>query len=307
MRHSAQQDSAALLHHRGYLSVVLAAALWAASGTASKFLFQTGMTPFQLVQIRTTLATVALAFWFFMRDRRLLSIERRDIGNFLLLGITLAAAQFTYLFAISRVQVAAAILLQYMSPVLIALYAATAGREKQGILTWAVVAGAVSGCYLMVGGYDLDMLSMNREGVLSGLLSAATFAVYTVRSEKGMRRYSPWTVVFYSFLFAAVCWNIAHPPLEAFLHEYSAERWLIILGIGIFGTVLPFGLYNMGIHSVSSTHASVTATLEPVIAGIIAFIALGETMTLLQMLGGGIVIVLIVVLQYGVGLRSETR
>jgi len=69
----------------------------------------------------------------------------------------------------------------------------------------------------------------------------------------------------------------------------------------VFGTAIPFGLYFVGINYVRSTRASITATLEPISAGFIAYLFLGETLEPLQILGGALVISAIVMLQ----LRSE--
>lgn len=67
--------------------------------------------------------------------------------------------------------------------------------------------------------------------------------------------------------------------------------------VGTFGTILSFGLYNEGIKRISSTHASITATLEPVMAGVIAYFFLGEIMEPWQIMGAGLVITSVVVLQ----------
>ena len=281
----------------GYVYVVLAAGLWALSGTAAKYLFQGGMSPFELVQLRTTISAAMLFVWLAVRKRSLLSIARKDYLYFPLLGIMLGAMQFTYLYSISRIQVAAAVLLQYQAPALIAAYALFFNRKRLSVVTLASLFGAVMGCYLMVGAYNLDLLHMNRTGIISGLASAVAFALYSVRSEYGMRTYAPWTMLFYALLFAAVIWNVLHPPFSAFHARYGASAWQWILFIGLFGTVLPFGLYNEGIKRICSTRASITATLEPVMAGVVAYGFLGEMMEPWQIMGAGIVIASILLLQ----------
>ena len=282
----------------GYLYVVIAAILWAVSGSSAKFLFNSGVTAFQLVQLRITITTVALLVWFLIRNISLLKIDRKDIWYFAVFGVIgMGACQFTYLFAISKINVAAAILLQYLAPSFIALHAVVFAREKLSAVTILALAGATLGCYLVVGAYDLEILSLNLTGVISGIISAIAFAWYSIHGEYGMRRYAPWTVLFYAMFFAALIWNILHPPLEAFTHNYSLIEWGWILYIGIFGTLVPFGLYLQGINFIRSTRASITATLEPISAGVFAYIFLGEVLGPLQMIGGGLVIGSIILLQ----------
>jgi len=282
----------------GYLYVALAAFLFAISGTSSKFLFHSGITPYQLIQLRTTLSFTSLLIWLCLRHSALLKISITDLPYFLALGVLgIGAAQFFYLFAISKINVAAAILLHYTGPVFVALYVVFVQRQKIGIISILAIFGTLVGCFLVVGAYNLQLLALNRIGIISGMLAAVSFAIYSVLSEYGMRKYTPWTVLLYGMLFAALIWNVLHPPLEALLNKYSPVQWSWIFFIGICGTVFPFGLYFEGIKRIRPTNASITATLEPISAGIIASIFLGEVMLPLQMFGGLIVIVSIILLQ----------
>jgi drug/metabolite transporter (DMT)-like permease len=193
--------------------------------------------------------------------------------------------------------VAAALILEYLAPVIIAIYTAVFQRERLSVLTTVAILAAVAGCYLVVGAYNLDLLQLNIAGILSGLGAACAFAWWSVHGEYGMHRYNPWTVLFYALLVAAVEWNILHPPLEAFLQSYSPATWGWVVFVAVVGAILPFGLYYEGINRIRATRASITSTIEPIVAGLLSFIFLGEAMAPLQMAGGALVIAAIVLLQ----------
>ena len=282
----------------GYTFVVLAAVCWASGAAASKFLFASGITPFQLVQLRITTACAVLLVWLLIRRPRLLKIAARDIPYFLLLGtLGMAAINITYLYAISRLNVAAALILEYLAPALIAAHTVIVRRERLSPWTALSIAAAIAGCYLVVGAYSLSLLQLNLPGILSGLGAAAAFAWWSVHGEYGMHRYDPWTVLFHALLVAAVEWNLLHPPLEAFLHRYDPTTWGWILFVAVVGAILPFGLYYEGISRIRATRASITSTVEPIVAGILSFAFLGEAMGPLQIAGGALVIGAIVLLQ----------
>jgi drug/metabolite transporter (DMT)-like permease len=282
----------------GYLYVALAAILFAISGTSAKFLFNDGITAFQLIQMRTTLAFTGLLIWLCLRYPALLKIPLKNLPYFIGLGVFgIGSAQFFYLLAISKINVAAAILLHYTGPVFVALYVVFVQRQKLRFNSTLAILGTLIGCFLVVGAYNLQLFALNRVGIIAGILAAVSFAVYSILSDYGMRKYTPWTVLLYGLLFAALMWNSLHPPLEAFLHRYSPVQWGWILFIGICGTIFPFGLYFEGVKRIQPTHASITATLEPMSAGIIATVFLGEVMAPLQIIGGLIVIVSIILLQ----------
>ena len=287
--------------------MIAAAILWAICGSASKHLFNSGFSPFQVVQLRTTISCAGLLLWLLLRHRSLLKINPRDGLYFLGLGIFgIAAAQFFYLYAISKIHVAAAILLHYTGPVFVTLYSVIFAGFKLQPKTVAAIFGTLTGCFLLVGAYNLDLLAMNRAGIIGGFLAAVAFATYSLLSEYGMRKYNPWTVLFYALLFAALTWNILHSPLEAFFHSYSPVTWWWIFFIGVPGTILPFGFYFEGINLIRSTPASITATLEPITAGFLSFIFLGETMGPLQISGGVLVLASIVLLQYSQEIDEES-
>ncbi len=278
--------------------MIAAAIMWASSGTAGKALFEGGMSPLELVQIRVTLSTVLLYAAFGLFARALLRIRIKDLGYFLLLGgVSMAGVQVTYFYAISKIQVAAAILLQYMAPILVAFFSICFWKERLTVSKLVALLLAFGGSYLVVGGYNLRLLQMNRLGIMGGLGAAVCFAGYTLLGERGMHRYRPWTVLFYALAFSALTWHILYPPFHYIVAGFSLAQWGWILYIAVVGTVVPFGLFFVGINYIRSTRASITATLEPISAAFMAFFLLGESMELLQVLGGGLVIGAIVVLQ----------
>lgn len=291
-------DAPSVIPRRGYFYVILAALFWAVSGSSGKFLFKGGVTPMELVQMRVTLSAAVLFVYLLLTNRACLVISRRDILYFGVLGtVGIAMVQFTYFYSISKIHVAAAILLQYLAPAFIALHAVLIARERLARATVLAVAGSLAGCYLVVGAYNLNVVAMNWKGIAAGIAAGLSFAWYAVHGERGMRRYHPWTVVFYALLFAALFWNIALPPFQAFRRPYSPVQWTWILYIAVLGTVVPYGLYSLGINLIRSTRASITATLEPITAALISFLFLGETLEPLQVLGGAVVIASVIVLQ----------
>ncbi|MGD9505802.1 MAG: DMT family transporter [Syntrophobacteraceae bacterium] len=291
---------------RGYAYVAIAAILWAASGTSAKFLFQSGVSTYQVLQARVSLGVVILFLWLWWKSRSSLTISARDIPYFAVLGVVgLAMVQFTYLYTISKIQVAAAILMEYLSPICVALYVIAVERERPGLRRIAAIAGAACGCYLVVGGYNLSLLALNREGIIGGICSAVAFAFYSLYGEKGMRRYDPWTVLFFALFFATVFWNSVHTPFEFARRSYTFTEFLLLAYIIVFGTVA-FSLYFKGISLIRSTRASIVATLEPITAAAISYFFLGESLEPLQLAGAALVIFSVVLLQIKKEYDAET-
>ncbi|HPI91640.1 MAG TPA: EamA family transporter [Deltaproteobacteria bacterium] len=283
---------------KGYLSVTAAALMWASCGTAGKALFNAGISPFILVQTRVTLAALFLIIFFSLYRPALLKIRHRDIGYLILFGgVFMAIMQLSYFMAISRIQVAAAILLQYLAPGLVACFSFLFWKERITPFKTAALLMSLIGCYLVVGGYDIALLRLNHVGIIWGLISALAFASTTLLGERVMHRYNPWTVLTYGFLFSSLALNLIHRPASVLTQSFTLIHWATILYIVIIGTLIPFGLYLTGVNYIRSTRTIITATLEPITAAFLSFFLLGEAFEPLQIIGGITVLVAIMLLQ----------
>jgi drug/metabolite transporter (DMT)-like permease len=282
----------------GYLYILIGTTLWGISSVVAKSLFVIGLPPAELVQIRLTLATLTLLLILLIFDRHRIVISLKDLPYFLVLGfVGVAGVQFTYYYTISKIHVGPAVLMQYLSPVWIAFYAFILQKEPLTKRKIAALLLALLGCYFTVGAYRLDLLRLNRIGMVSGLISSLFFSFYTLYGEKGLKKYVPWTLLLYGFGFGAVFYWILISPMKMITEGYSLKIWMAFLYIAIFSTLIPFGLYFKGIERIRATRASITATWEPVVAGITAYFILGEVLSPLQVVGGFGVLAAIVLLQ----------
>ena len=143
----------------------------------------------------------------------------------------------------------------------------------------------------------MDLFRLNKVGIASGFISSLFFAFYTLYGERGLRRYAPWTIIFYGFGSGAIFYCILFSPLKIITDGHSMKVWMAFFYIAIFSTLIPFGLYFKGIERIRATRASIASTWEPAVAAITAYFVLGEVLYPLQVLGGIGVIASVVLLQ----------
>ncbi len=283
---------------KGVLAGLGAAVLWASGGVAAKYIIVTGVDPFTLTQGRMSAAALVCLAWLAARNRSALKIELKDLAYFVFLGgVGLAAVTGCYLAAIARIQVAAAILLQYLAPALIALIAWLFMGERMTRLKLGALGLAFLGCYLVVGGYDLDLLSLNKIGVMWGLGAAASFTLYTLVAEYGLRTYGPWTVLCYGLIFAGLAWSLYLGPLGLAVLGGNVKAWLAFAWVVVMCTVFAFGLFFYAVSRIRATKASIVAYAEPIAGGVFAFAFLGETLSVWQVLGGAAVLAAVGLIQ----------
>jgi drug/metabolite transporter (DMT)-like permease len=273
-----------------------AAFLWGTSATLARFVFRDRHVPaLTAVELRLAIAIALLGPWLAWRRPHALRIARADIGYFVILGLFgIAAVQGSYYYAISTLGVGLAILIQYLAPSLIVAYGALRGMRVR-VSTVVALASALFGVALLVGNVDPNALRAHPLHArpldwAAGFGATLSFAFYVVFSKRGLRRYPPETVLFYTFAIAAIFWAIVTPPWRILAADYGADLWMMFAGLGIFSTLVPFFLFNAGLQRLSAAEAGIIATLEPVVAVVSAAVFLGEGLRAVQWIGALLVL-----------------
>lgn len=284
---------------KGYILILLATIFWGISATIAKFLFTHEIETLILVQTRTTFSALFMLLYFLIFKRRLLHIRLKDFYMFMLVGIIgVAGSNFTYYFTIQQTNVATAILIQYMAPLLVLIYAAVSKDEK---LSWVKITAAlisISGCYLAVTGKDLSILNINRLGLLTGVASAFCWAFTNVSLRHVLKHYKVWTVLVYSFISATVFWLFFNSPSTIFQQHYSSQTWWTFVGFALISVLIPHSLYFNGLRHIAASRAIITGTFEPIVAIISSYIILNAVLTPIQIVGAVLVITAILILQF---------
>lgn len=298
---------------RGYLLTLLAAACWASGGLTAKWLFTapsaaTATWPLPPLGIyvdpavlsggRALSAFLLLAAYLLITQRDALVVARRDIPFFAFFGVAgLAMVHFTYFKTISLTNVATAILLEYLAPVLVLVISVLFLGHR---FRWSLPAGvalSIAGCALVVGAVGGDGLVVSPAGVAWGLASAGFFALYSLLGSSAVQRFSAYTTLVWGLGFAALFWVVVLGP-KPILGLFSDSRTAVaVLFVAVVSTVVPFWAFLMALRDIAPTNATVTSTIEPFIAGIGAFVLFGEALTAAQLLGGVLVIAAIAVVQ----------
>jgi drug/metabolite transporter (DMT)-like permease len=290
--------------------VLAAATLWAFNGVVSKVIIESGHVPAQrLTEVRTTGAFVLLFVVLALWRPESLRVRREELPALLTFGVLgLAFVQWFYFEAISRLDIGVALLIQYVAPVLVALWARFVYHEPVRRRIWASLALSITGIALLVQlwqGLTLDGL-----GVAAALGSAVTFAVYVLSAERAVTRRDPVSLVCYGFLLASLFWAVAQPlwtfPAERVdesvsllgrLEDLSAPVWLLMAWMVVLGTMVPFALLAASLRHIPASRAAITAMFEPVAATVFAYLWLGESLTALQFAGALVILVAIVLAQ----------
>lgn len=284
---------------RGLIFLLIAVVFWGTAAPFGKYLIVTRFDTLTITQARSSLAFILLAFFFTIKDRSVFRIKIRDIWKLAVIGIVgLAVTNFTYYFTVKESTVATAILVQYTAPVWVLLYSVWILKEEK--LDWITVLSlivALAGCCLAVTSGSLKDISLKGWALLTGPLSAFSFAYWIISTKQMLKRYSMWTILLYMLGFATVFWLFFNTPLDIIGKNYQAEDWGLLWLFAIVSILIPQAAFASGLRLIDATKAGIIGILEPVIAIGAAYVVLGESLHMVQILGGCMVIAAVTLLQ----------
>ena len=267
--------------------ILLAGCFWGSMGLFVRHLDSFGFSSIQIVSIRVTLAALIFCLLLLVKDPSGFRIAVKDIPLFLGLGFgSILFFTVCYFTAITMMPLSTAAILLYTSPIWIMLMSVLFFREKltgQKILALLL---AFAGCVLVSG---ISGEGMSLKGLLIGLGAGFGYGLYSILGTVALRRYSPYTVTTWTFVFAAVgSWLICRPA--DMLAKFAAAEnlpGLIMFCIltALVTAVIPFLAYTLGLRTVEASRAGILATVEPMVATLFGVLVFSEPLTLLSGLG----------------------
>ncbi|HYK73923.1 MAG TPA: EamA family transporter [Pseudoneobacillus sp.] len=270
--------------------ISLAAILWGVIALFVKELADIGFSPMEIVAIRVTVAFVLLVIVGIAFFRKQLKVKAKDIPIFLGSGIiSIVFFNWCYFTTINQMNLSLAVILLYTAPAIVVLLSRFIFKEKLTTQKIIAVLGTLLGCILITGIGSTSKDALTLAGLLTGLGSGLGYALYSIFGKIALRRYQPFTITLYTFLFATAfllpltaLWEKA--PL---LFQPNTIFWG--LGLGLLPTVLAYIFYTKGLEKVESSKAAIIATIEPIVATILGIILYHEGMNMFQIVGTGMI------------------
>jgi drug/metabolite transporter (DMT)-like permease len=166
---------------------------------------------------------------------------------------------------------------------------------------------SLAGCWLAVGGGDWSAVQLQGWTLVSGIASAVCYSFMLLMSKHLLRRYSVWTTLTYAFGFSTLFWLFVNTPWEIADKGYSLQDWSVLFLFAVISILIPHSMFTSGLRLLEASTVGVVTTLEPVVAIVIAYFALGESLNGVQVLGGFAVVSAVVLLQAHALIRRKKK
>jgi drug/metabolite transporter (DMT)-like permease len=295
----------------GFALVIAGSVLFGVAGSVSKVVLDAGVTPARLTALRCLGAAVGLLAYLLVTTPSRLRISRRDLPVLVAVGLAGAAfVQWLYFVAIDRLPVGIALLLEFTGPLLVAVWSRVVLREAVARGVWFALALALAGLATVARVWSDT--GLDGTGVLAGLGAACCLAAFYLLSKHviSTRGLHPLTLSFWMFATASAFWAVVQPwwdfapssltaavSLQGALADVAVPLWLPVAWIVVLATLVPYALALAALAHLSPTATGIVGMGEPVIAAAVAWVWLGQTLTAVQLLGAGLVLAAVGIVQ----------
>ena len=293
---------------RGAGLVILAAVCFATLGPTSRIALAAGVDALTLVTWRAVIGglfVVGVALVLARMGQRvarpLAEIPRRQRVASVAAGLANATLNLTALVAITRISIALTVLVFYTYPAIIAVVSTMFFGERLDRLRWAALGVSIVGLVLVLAGAG-QVGGFDPLGVALAFLAAIAQVVYALLARYGFPSVPAPQVGAITFFVAAIAYlgvATAGGGLAALATPLdSAAALLPVLFAGTIGAGIPTMAWIVGIRTLGAPRAAIIATLEPVVAVMLAAVLLGEIPTPLQLVGGAFIVLAAVIVQW---------
>jgi DME family drug/metabolite transporter len=276
-------------HLIGYGAALAAGVLWGTTGPLSTAVYAEGLELADVGFWRIAVASAGLVSIFLLRG----SLDGVDGRGWLVVGlgggVLVAVFEFAYQHAIAGVGVAGAAALLYTAPVIVAGLAHVVLGERLGAMRLGLALVVMVGAGLTVWGgsgpTDHPSASVAR-GLVGGSLAAFAYASTTLLARWAVPRYGTLRVLTLEILGGTlVLWLALRlrgvPPVP----PQSASSWIYVASLGLGAVVLANVAFFQAVRRIDAAPASVAATIEPVVATLLALLLFGQGLEPMGWLG----------------------
>jgi drug/metabolite transporter (DMT)-like permease len=283
---------------RGTVLIVLASICFGTSGPLVKPTMDAGLSPQQVASFRIATAAVLLLAFVVVTRPALLKVRRADLPLLVGYGLVgVAAVQLLYFAAVSRIPIGVAMLLEFTAPVLVALWVRFVRRVVLPARMWAGTALALLGLAMVAEvwqGLRLDAL-----GLLFGIGAALGAAAYFLVGERAVGTIPPLGLVTWGMVIGAVAMAVLAPPwslpgdvlgADATFGGWDVPVWALLVTCAVLSTALAYLLSISALRLLPANVVSVLALCEPIVATALAWLMLGQALTIVQVIGAAVLL-----------------
>ena len=292
---------------KGRIYTLIGAIGWGLSGACGQYLMNdSAVSPIYLTALRMIIAGVFLTILAFFKQpeqfNTLISTPK-EMFQILYFGIFgLMLCQLTYLIAIHDSNAGTATVLQYTCPILIVIYVSLKEKTVPTVMEFVAILCALIGTFVIATHGNPFNLSLSPAGLFWGIISAFTYALYTLLPGKLIHSFGSLIVTGLGLLSGGILFYIGSASWQ-YTIQWKPYTFIAFIGIIGIGTIFAYTLYLEGVSIIGPVQGSLLASAEPISSVFFSIILLGEIFQGIDIVG----IVLILIAVYLITMKEQLQ
>jgi drug/metabolite transporter, DME family len=277
---------------KGYAFIVAAAVLWGMIGPFSRLAFQEGIAPMEVAFWRALLAWILFGGHAIIR--REVRLYPKDIPYILVFGVCgVSLFYFTYQMAVKQGGAALAAVLLYTAPAWVIILSRIFLKESITPTKILALVLTLIGISAISMGQDAGQGSnpISVSAIVFGLTSGFCYSLYYIFGKYFTGRYSSYNL----FLYVLPIGALGLLPWVTFTPK-TPTCWLALMSLVIISTYGANSCYYLGLKYLDAGRASITATIEPVVAAVVAYFWWSEVITVQSYMGGAVILCAVILM-----------
>src|SRR6266498_320191 len=277
-----------------YVEAFFAVIVWGASFIATKIALRE-ISPITVVWLRFSMGVIILGLAVALRNQLSL-LRRSEWAYFALLGfLGVALHQWLQSNGLQTSEAGTTAWIVSMTPVFMAVLGWIVLKEKLGWIKITGILLAFIGVLIVVSKGDIRSISIGKFGTPGDkliLISALNWAVFSALSRRGLKTHPATLMMFYvmsfGWLFISILFFARQNISE--IGKLTINGWFGITFLGVFCSGLAYIAWYDALQALTTAQTGVFLYIEPLVAVVVAFFVLGEAITVPSLLGGGVII-----------------
>lgn len=274
----------------GMVYIALSATAFGVMPFFANIAYKSGVTPTSLLFLRFGIAALCMWVLLLLKHSRL-PRGKILLGLILMGGIGYAGQSFSYFTALQYAPAGLVAVLLYLFPALVTGLSFAVLKQPITRLKWFALTLSLLGIVLVVGLQSGGQL----KGILLAILAAVIYAIYIMVGAKithGTDIRVSSTIIITS---AAAVYGV-YGVWHGLTLPNTFAGWGASIALALIGTVVAVWAFFEGVRRIGAVDASMLSTLEPVVTVVLAWVLLGERLTVLNLCGGVLILVAAVLL-----------
>lgn len=284
----------------GYFYAILASAFFALISILGKVVIKTGMGPVQLMVWQYIFTIVTLLIILLPTKRSKLKLTKKQILRIMLQGIIgSAGTNFFFYAALQYLNAGIVSLLLFTNPIFVVLFFVLTGIKHIRPANWIALGMAFLGSLMVLNVFEAAKGGLPLIGIVLGLMSGICYAFYNVFADLKLQGIEANIINLYSSIFGLITALLVGTFMGIGDYSLPVELIGVIFSLSVLSGILPIIFIYKALSLIGSEKVTVIATIELPITLFLAFLVLGEKMSIIQIFGVVCVIGATFILQQG--------